>query len=37
MKNVVAFSNSMRVTDAEMNLSKGTAPDGPSLNLNHLE
>ncbi|XP_049395730.1 uncharacterized protein LOC125859916 [Solanum stenotomum] len=37
MKNVVAFSNTMRVTDAEMNLSKGTAPDGPSLNLNHLE
>ncbi|XP_055826795.1 uncharacterized protein LOC129895158 [Solanum dulcamara] len=36
MKNVVAFSNTMRVTDAEMNLSKGTASDAPSLNLNHL-
>ncbi|XP_015069118.1 uncharacterized protein LOC107013753 [Solanum pennellii] len=37
MKNVVAFSSTMRATDEEMNLSKGTAPDGPSLNLNHLE
>ncbi|KAF3628023.1 hypothetical protein BC332_09398 [Capsicum chinense] len=36
MKNVVGFSNTMRVTDAGMNLSKGTAPDAPSLNLNNL-
>ncbi|CAN4086692.1 unnamed protein product [Withania somnifera] len=35
MKNAVGFSNMMRVADVEMNLSKGTAPDAPSLNLNH--
>ncbi|XP_060205544.1 uncharacterized protein LOC132633264 [Lycium barbarum] len=32
MKNVVALSNVMRVTDAEMNLAEGTAPDAPPLN-----
>ncbi|KAK4350032.1 hypothetical protein RND71_029345 [Anisodus tanguticus] len=32
MKNVVAFSNVMRVADAEINLSEGTAQDAPPLN-----
>ncbi|KAK4362005.1 hypothetical protein RND71_017246 [Anisodus tanguticus] len=35
MKNVVAFSNRMRVTDAEMNLSEGTAQDAPPLNADN--
>ncbi|CAN4088828.1 unnamed protein product [Withania somnifera] len=36
MKNAVGFSNMMRVADADINLSKETAPDAPSLNQNHL-
>ncbi|MCE3217213.1 hypothetical protein HAX54_011075 [Datura stramonium] len=32
LKNVLGFSNTMRVTGADMNLSEVTAPDVPSLN-----